>query len=121
MADTNTFGGKRILVVEDDYLIVADMVQELQASGAEVIGPIAGLDKAFERLEVLGGIEGAILDINLQGQMVYPLADELMKRGLPFVFATGYDNSSIPERYADIPRFMKPVDVRKVAEALLEG
>jgi two-component SAPR family response regulator len=121
MTDTNTFGGKRILVVEDDYLIVAEMVQELQASGAEVIGPIADLDKAFERLDVLNGIEGAILDINLQGRMVYPLADELMKRGLPFVFATGYDDSSIPERYAGVHRFMKPVDVRQVAKALLEG
>lgn len=121
MTDTNTFGGKRILVVEDDYLIVAEMVQELQASGADVIGPIAELDQAFERLDALSGIEGAILDINLQGKMVYPLADELMKRGLPFVFATGYDNSSIPERYAGIRRFTKPVDVRQVAEALLNG
>ena len=121
MADTNRFGGRRILVVEDDYLIVTEMVQELQASGADVIGPIAGLEKAFERLETLSGIEGAILDINLQGKMVYPLADELMKRGLPFVFATGYDNSSIPERYAGVRRFMKPVDVRQVAKALLEG
>jgi CheY-like chemotaxis protein len=121
MTDTNTFGGKRILVVEDDYLIVADMVQELQASGADVIGPIADLEKAFERLEAVGGIEGAVLDINLQGQMVYPLADELMRRGLPFVFATGYDNSTIPERYADVRRFTKPVDVRQVAKALLDG
>jgi two-component SAPR family response regulator len=121
MADTNTFGGKRILVVEDDYLIVTEMVQELQARGADVIGPIADLGKAFERLDALSGIEGAILDINLQGQLVYPLADELMRRGLPFVFATGYDNSTIPERYASIRRFMKPVDVREVAKALLDG
>jgi two-component SAPR family response regulator len=120
MTDTNTFGGKRILVVEDDYLIVADMVQELQASGADVVGPIGNLDQAFERLEAVPDIAGAILDINLQGRMVYPLADELLRRNLPFVFATGYDNSAIPERYATIRRFMKPVDVPQVAKALLE-
>lgn len=121
MADTNTFGGKRILVAEDDYLIVTEMVQELQARGADVIGPIASLDKAFERLQTLPGIEGAILDINLQGRMVYPLADELQRRGLPFVFATGYDDSAIPARYAGVPRFMKPVDVGAVARALLDA
>ncbi len=119
MANTNTFGGRRVLVVEDDYLIVADMVQELQASGAEVIGPIASLNKAFERLDKLGDIEGAILDVNLQGEMVYPLAEELQKRGLPFVFATAYDESEIPRRFADVPRFTKPVDMRKLAQALI--
>jgi CheY-like chemotaxis protein len=121
MADKNTFGGKRILVVEDDYFIVADMVQELEASGAEVIGPIPSLEQALERLQNVADIKGAVLDINLQGKTVYPLADELQKRGLPFVFATGYDDSNIESRFSNIPRFMKPVDVGAVAQALLNA
>jgi CheY-like chemotaxis protein len=80
---------------------------------------VANLAKAFDRLEKVPDIRGAILDINLQGEAVYPLADELVRRGIPFVFATAYDQSSLSSDYRDHPRFMKPVDVRRVAESLL--
>src|SRR3954468_13230999 len=99
MPQTNLFQGRRILVVEDDYLVVEEMVQELQASGADVVGPIANLPKAFERLEKVPDISGAVLDINLQGEEVYPLADELTRRGIPFVFATAYDETALPSSY----------------------
>jgi CheY-like chemotaxis protein len=119
MAERNTFGGRRILVVEDDYLIVADLVQELQSTGADVVGPIASVEEALDRLENVPGIAGAILDINLQGQPAYPLAEELRRRNIPFVFATGYDDSVVPLEYRDVPRFTKPVDVTEVSRALL--
>jgi two-component SAPR family response regulator len=80
---------------------------------------VASLAKAFDRLDKVPDIRGAVLDINLQGEAVYPLADELVRRGIPFVFATAYDESSLSSPYREHPRFMKPVDVRKVAEALL--
>jgi DNA-binding LytR/AlgR family response regulator len=121
MMPENLFAGRRILVLEDDYLIVEEMVQELAASGAEVVGPIANLTKAFERLDKVPDIRGAVLDINLQGEMVYPLADELARRGIPFVFATAYDESAVPATYRQYRRFTKPVDVREVAKALLDG
>jgi hypothetical protein len=63
-------------------------------------------------------VDGAVLDINLQGEMVYPLADILTARGIPFVFATGYDRESIPERFDDHLRCEKPVRVENVANAL---
>jgi two-component SAPR family response regulator len=119
MLDRNAFGGRRILVVEDDYLIVADMVEELASTGADVVGPIASVNQALDRLNNVPGIAGAILDVNLQGQLVYPLADELLSRKIPFVFATGYDETALPARYLDVPRFTKPVDVEEVARALL--
>ena len=115
----NLFGGRRVLVLEDDYLVVEEMVQEMAARGAEVIGPIANLSKAFETLRTVPDISGAVLDINLQGEMVYPLADELTRRGIPFVFATAYDESAIPNAYRQHKRFMKPVNVELVADALL--
>ena len=121
MTVENLFAGKRILVVEDDYLVVEEMVQELAASGAEVVGPIANLTKAFDRLDKIPDIRGAVLDINLQGEMVYPLADELVRRGIPFVFATAYDESAVPAFYRQYRRFTKPVDVQEVAKVLLEG
>jgi two-component SAPR family response regulator len=115
----NLFGGRRILVLEDDYLVVEEMVQELAASGADVIGPVANLSKAYDLLAKMPDIEGAVLDINLQGELVYPLADELARRDIPFVFATAYDESAIPEGYRDHRRFTKPVSVHAVAKALL--
>jgi DNA-binding LytR/AlgR family response regulator len=121
MHTQNLFQGRRILVVEDDYLVVEEMVHELQASGAEVVGPIANLPKAFERLENVSDIQGAVLDINLQGDEVYPLADELARRGIPFVFATAYDETALPTSYRRYKRFMKPVNVHEVAAALLEA
>jgi hypothetical protein len=60
----------------------------------------------------------AILDINLGGAMVYPVADALRARGVPFIFATGYEAWSIPEAYSDVPRCEKPVDVRQVTSRL---
>jgi DNA-binding LytR/AlgR family response regulator len=119
MVEKNTFAGGRILVAEDDYFIVAEMVQELIATGAEVVGPIPNVDQALDRLRNVPGIVGAILDINLQGHPVYPLADELRKRNIPFVFATGYDETAIPGEYLAVPRFTKPVDVAEVSRALL--
>jgi two-component SAPR family response regulator len=120
MASENLFGGRRILVLEDDYLVVEEMVQELAASGADVVGPVSSLSKAYALLERMPDIQGAVLDINLQGELVYPLADELTRRDIPFVFATAYDESAIPEGYRDHRRFMKPVSVQDVARALLD-
>ncbi|WP_375449991.1 response regulator [uncultured Devosia sp.] len=121
MVGENSFGGRRIMVVEDDYLIVADLVERLQAMGADVVGPIGNLDKAMERLDKVPGIVGAILDVDVQGEMVFPLADELSRRNLPYIFATGYDQSAVPERYAHVPRFTKPTDITALASALLEA
>jgi two-component SAPR family response regulator len=121
MASENLFGGRRILVLEDDYLVVEEMVQELAATGAEVIGPIANLRKAFDTLKNVSDIRGAVLDINLQGEMVYPLADELIRLGIPFVFATAYDEGAVPSSYRQHTRFTKPVNVQQVAKALLNA
>lgn len=108
--------GWRVLVVEDDYLIASDLKAELKGAGAEVLGPVPDLAGA---MALLGSApDGAILDVNLGGEMVFPLADELRERRIPFVFATGYECGSIPERYARHPCLEKPLAVRDVARAL---
>lgn len=119
--DKNAFGGGRILVVEDDLLVVADLVDTLHAMGAEVVGPIENIDKALERLDRLSGFVGAVLDVNVQGKLIFPVADELARREIPFVFATGYDDTAVPERYAGISRFSKPANDRQIAATLLEA
>jgi len=121
MVNDNSFGGRRILVVEDDLLVVADLVDTLHAMGADVVGPIENVEKALERLDKLPDIAGAVLDVSVQGRMVFPLADELSRRNVPYVFSTGYDDSIVPAQYSDIRRFSKPADEREIASILLEA
>jgi CheY-like chemotaxis protein len=119
MPQANIFGGRRILVVEDDWLIVAELVQELEASGAHVIGPIPTLQQALRKLDEMPDMSGAILDVNLRGQMVFPLAAELRRRNIPFVFATAYESGVFPADYRDVPVVRKGAGVDEVAGLLL--
>lgn len=78
-------------MVEDDYVTAEDMKAELEGLGAEVLGPVPDLAGALDQLASRPAPDDAILDINLGGEMVFPLADLLRERHIPFVFATGYD------------------------------
>ena len=113
-----TLAGRRILLVEDEYFIVDDMVRSFEASGAKIVGPAASVDDALKVIRATGHLDGAVLDINLHGEMAYPVADALIERGVPFLFATGYDEATIPPRYAKVVRCEKPVDPDKIAKAL---
>jgi CheY-like chemotaxis protein len=110
--------GRRVLVVEDEWIIARDLEQAFRKRGAEVAGPVPSLDKARALLAAGADLDGAVLDVNLGGQTVYPLADALAQSGVPFVFATGYGAESIPECYAHVPRCYKPLDADAVARAL---
>src|SRR3712207_5263467 len=109
--------GRRVLVVEDEYFIADDVAKALRTLGAEVVGPVPTREEA---LAIISGQEVhlAVLDINLQDQMVYPVADALRDRGVPFVFATGYDARAVAEGYLDVPRWEKPFEPDKLAGAL---
>ncbi|MEA2990075.1 MAG: hypothetical protein QOG83_2786 [Alphaproteobacteria bacterium] len=103
--------GRCLLVVEDEYLLAADLAASLESLGVEVVGPAASVEEALSLVENKGGrLDGAVLDINLRNERVYPVADVLTARGVPFVFTTGYDAMSIPTAYACTPRCEKPVD-----------
>jgi CheY-like chemotaxis protein len=118
MADTG-LTGRRFLVVEDEYLIAADLAAVLQDLGAEVTGPAGTLEEALSLVESDGDrLDGAVLDVNLGAERVYPLADVLRRRGIPFVFTTGYDAGAFPQLYADVPRCQKPTDERRLARCL---
>lgn len=110
--------GRRVLVVEDEYLIADTMEQSLRQAGAVVLGPVPSVDDALELLDDEPDVDGAILDINLGGEKVFPVADVLAARGVRFVFATGYDVSDVPPAYRHIARYEKPVDVSMLARAL---
>lgn len=82
------FTGRRILLVEDEFLIALEIADALAAAGAEVSGPHGTLADA-ERAASLEAVELAILDIDLRGEEVFPAAHLLRKRGIPFIFYTG--------------------------------
>jgi len=96
-----SFKGLRLLVVEDDYFIAVELAHSLERLGADIVGPAGSVADALELLGAHAGkLDGAVLDIHLGEELVFPVADALMARGLPFVFLTGYDPLAIPEPYA---------------------
>ena len=107
-----------ILVVEDEYVLADDLCTELADRGASVVGPAATVEQGFSLLHGADALHGAILDINLRGEEVFGLADELAARGVPFVLTTGYDASVIPDRFHDVPRCEKPVRMSQVIDAI---
>lgn len=113
----------RILIVEDEYYLADDLARALERQGAKVLGPVGSLGEA-EALVGRGDFDCAILDINLRGEMAFPLADRLEAKGIPFLVASGYNSVAIPERFLAVPRVEKPFNPGEVIAAipsLLEG
>lgn len=109
---------RHILLVEDDYLIAAAMQLGLEDAGAHVVGPAASVGDALALLDS-EPVDGAILDVSLNNEKVYPVAEILTARGIPFIFTTGYSASDLPPAWQHILRHEKPVDAATVARALL--
>src|SRR5208337_285243 len=81
--------GLKILVVEDEPLVAMALDDSLTDSGYTVVGPASSLKTGMRLIEE-HAVDGAVLDVNLRGEMVFPLADALAKRSIPFVYVTGY-------------------------------
>lgn len=110
--------GRKILVVEDEYLVADDLAALLREAHAEVIGPASSLPKAIRLAADSELIDAAVLDINLRGVSVFPLVEELKARGIPLMFLTGYGENNIPPDYAGVMRCEKPMGTANVVEAL---
>ena len=111
--------GMRILVVEDEYFLAEDLAEALRARGAEVIGPVGTHDEAIRAVES-HWIDRAVLDVNLHGEMSFPIADRLDAAGIPYVITTGYGAESLPERFRGKPRLSKPFLPGAVARLITE-
>ena len=100
-------GQRRVLIVEDRFLVADDLSRFCRRQGGEVAGPVPDVERARkiasdERLDL------AILDVDLQGRDVFDVAAILERRGIPFLFVTGYGRSQLPERYRGRPFVAKP-------------
>ena len=100
--------GRRVLVVEDRYLIANELAQEVQALGGQVVGPCPSVAQA-KALIANQQIDIALLDVNLDGEFVYPVAQALESKGVPMIFLTGYDEAVLPAEWGGRPRLLKPV------------
>jgi CheY-like chemotaxis protein len=111
------FGGRRVLLVEDE-IILAWMLQDMLVDlGCVAIGPAATVGQALAMIDA-EAIDAAVLDVNLNGHMSYPVADALVARGVPFVFSTGYDKDGLPERYRTVQVLQKPYHPSALGDAL---
>lgn len=109
--------GMRVLLVEDEALIAMDLEATLWEAGCIVLGPIARVGQALAAVEG-GGFDAALLDVNLNGEKVFPVADALAERKISFLFLTGYEKSILPERYHRCPILRKPCSPRILISAL---
>jgi CheY-like chemotaxis protein len=116
MKDTS-MARPRVLVVEDEYLIrmlLEDMLDDLGYAVAAAVGSIT----EARDLATTAEFSVAVLDVNLDGQEIYPIADILIERSLPFVFVTGYGERTLPDRYRDRPALQKPFQAEQLDAAL---
>ena len=113
--------GRRILVVEDEALVAMLLETMLEDMGFSPVGPVGDIDTALEMLSDDRGLDGALLDVNVAGREVFPVAAALKARGVPFVFSTGYGEGGLPEDWRGHPTIQKPFTEDSVRDALFRA
>ena len=118
-ADIN---GLRVLVVEDEALVAMLLEDMLADHGCVVAGAASRIGQALDLLADPSVVfDAAILDVNLGGEPIFPVAEALAARGFPFVFATGYGAGGLPESWRNRPTLQKPFNHADVGKALAQA
>jgi DNA-binding NtrC family response regulator len=106
--------GRRILLAEDEGLIALELERMLADFGCEVVGPVARVEAVFEKAE-RGGLDGALLDVNLRGRQIFEILPKLQSLGLRLIITSGYDDVTLfPPPFRMVPRISKPFDEREL-------
>ena len=114
--------GLRVLIVEDEALVSMLLEDMLADHGCEVAASASRIAQALELVADLGlVVDAAILDVNLGGEPIFPVADALAARGVPFAFATGYGAGGLPDSWRDRPTLQKPFSHDEVGRALVQA
>jgi CheY-like chemotaxis protein len=107
----------RVFVVEDEFLILMQLESMLEELGCKVAGTASHLNDALQRAETCDA-DMALLDINLAGKKIYPVAEVLRRRGVPIVFSTGYGQAGIDPPWTSYPVVQKPFMARELERAI---
>ena len=113
-----SLNGRRILVVEDEYMIADAMQRGLEDEGVIVVGPAPSVRKALRLLDAAADLDGAVLDMNLGDEQVFPVADALQAKDIPFLFTTGYDAAAVPPAWRHVQRLEKTIEFAAITRAL---
>lgn len=115
---SQAFAGRRVLVVEDESLVAMLLETILEDMGCEPVGPAATVEEGLQ-LAAAEQVDAALLDVNVAGRQVFPVAEALRERGVPFVFSTGYGEGGLPDEWRGHPTLQKPFTEAAVRDALV--
>lgn len=120
MVEELSLQGRHILVVEDEFMIALSIRKTLEAFGAVVLGPVATVAKGLALVQDSPQVDAAVLDVNLGGNSVQPVAQALTERGVRYLLATGYGSGDLTAFFDDVPRCEKPFDDEQVVRTLVQ-
>ncbi|GAA0621749.1 response regulator [Brevundimonas kwangchunensis] len=115
---TQELAGRRILIVEDESLVAMLLETILEDMGCTPVGPASTIDEGL-RLAASEQLDGALLDVNVAGRQIFPVAEALRERGVPFVFSTGYGEGGLPDEWRGQRTIQKPFTESAVQDALM--
>jgi DNA-binding NtrC family response regulator len=124
MSDDNSdrLAGLRVLVIEDETLVAMLLEDMLSDVGCQVVGPVPRVSKALEIVtDPAVALDVAILDVNVAGEEVFPVAEALAGRGVPFAFATGYGDSGVRDPWRNRPVLQKPFRQEQITAVLVRA
>ena len=114
---SQAFAGRRVLIVVDESLVARLLVTSLEDMGCVPVGPAATVDEGLRMASE--PVDAALLDVNVAGRQVFPIAQALKDRGVPFVFSTGYGEGGLPDEWRGHSTLQKPFTEAAVRDALM--
>jgi CheY-like chemotaxis protein len=116
---SQAFADRRILIVEDESLVAMLLETILEDMGCVPVGPAATVEEGLRMASDTGRLDAALLDVNVAGRQVFPIAEALRDRGVPFVFSTGYGEGGLPDEWRGQATLQKPFTEAAVRDALM--
>lgn len=117
----NALEGRRVLVIEDESLVAMLLETILEDMGCQIIGPESNVEDGLQAALNTHDLDAALLDVNVAGREVFPVAEALAARNVPVVFSTGYGESGLPEHWRSRPTIQKPFTEGTIREALMRA
>ncbi len=108
-----------ILLVEDEYLVARSPVRLLDAWSTNIVGPAGSIASALDLIGNVEKIDFALIDVNRQGSLAYPVSDAFNQRQIPYAITTGYDTAALSEGYRHVPQLTKPYASEELEKVLL--